>query len=278
MTRGQIDRLQREIADLQKAQARETKKEADLHGKLNRISEAISRAKNLSTIASKQREQERTLKDLAIVQSKHAELSKKISDKSKNLHSCEIKKAREDEKERKKVADEQKRLIREREKHDQRLTNHIKRRTSAFLSGSGTRSEDVGGYDFFISHASEDKENFVRGLAEALQDKGAKVWYDEFTLKVGDSLREKIDQGLASSRFGVVVLSKNFFSKKWPQKELNGLFSLEEEGDTRILPIWHEISKDEVARHSPMLADKVALNTSLKSTDEIAAELNEMLG
>ena len=103
------------------------------------------------------------------------------------------------------------------------------------------------------------------------------MWYDESTLRVGDSLREKIDQGLANSRFGVVVLSRHFFGKEWPKKELNGLFSREEEGDTRILPIWHEISKDEVVRHSPMLADKVALNTSLKSTDEIATELYKML-
>jgi hypothetical protein len=48
----------------------------------------------------------------------------------------------------------------------------------------------------FISHASEDKEDFVRPLAETLQQLGVKVWYDEFTLKVGDSLRRKIDSGL----------------------------------------------------------------------------------
>ena len=94
---------------------------------------------------------------------------------------------------------------------------------------------------------------------------------------MGDSLRRKIDQGLANSRFGIVVLSKHFFSKEWPQKELDGLLSLEVEGGTRILPIWHEISKDEVARHSPMLADKIALNTSLKSTSEIAADLYDLV-
>ena len=74
-------------------------------------------------------------------------------------------------------------------------------------------------YDFFISHASEDKEGFVRQLEEVLQSKGASVWYDEFTLKVGDSLRREIDRGLVNSRFGVVVLSEAFFKKEWPQKE-----------------------------------------------------------
>ena len=59
-------------------------------------------------------------------------------------------------------------------------------------------------YDVFISHASEDKEEVVRPLANALRKAGLKVWYDEFELHIGDSLRRKIDQGLAKSRFGIV--------------------------------------------------------------------------
>lgn len=277
-TQNQIDRLRREIVDLQRLQAREIKKEADLRGKLNRIAEAISRASSSSTITSKLKEQERALRDLSVVQNKHADISRKIAEKSKNLHSYESRKTQEDEKERKKIANEQKRLIREQEKYEQRVAGQVKRHASTFLLASGAHLGDTNNYDFFISHASEDKDGFVRGLAEALQARGARVWYDEFALRVGDSLREKIDQGLANSRFGVVVLSKHFFSKEWPQKELNGLFSREVEGVARILPIWHEISKDEVASYSPMLADKVALNTSLKSTDEIATELYDMLG
>ena len=128
-------------------------------------------------------------------------------------------------------------------------------------------------YDFFISHASEDKEGFVRQLADALQAKGASVWYDEFSLKVGSSLREEIERGLANSQFGVVVLSKFFFEKEWTNKELSGLFALEAKGASRILPIWHNVSADEVTTYSPILADKVALNTSLLSVENIANQL-----
>jgi hypothetical protein len=74
----------------------------------------------------------------------------------------------------------------------------------------------------------------------------------------------------------VVVLSKNFLAKEWPQRELDGLVQLEMQGHSRILPIlpiWHEISKDEVTRFSPMLADKLALNTALLTVDEIVTEL-----
>lgn len=117
-------------------------------------------------------------------------------------------------------------------------------------------------WDLFICHASEDKENFVRPLAEALQQKALKVWYDEITLKLGDSLRESIDRGLQDSRFGVVVLSHNFFAKDWPQRELDGLEALEKNGRKVILPIWHNLTRDEVCSYSPTLAGRYAALSS----------------
>jgi hypothetical protein len=173
--------------------------------------------------------------------------------------------------------DEQKKLIREREAHERRLRGDLMSRAQSVLTPRSSPTDIEQTYDFFISHASEDKEGFVRELAEALRDRGARVWYDEFTLKVGDSLRRTIDRGLASSRFGVVVLSDSFFQKEWPNRELDGLVALETSGEMRILPIWHKVSKDEVARYSAPLADKVALNTSLKSAAEIADELMTLL-
>ena len=125
-------------------------------------------------------------------------------------------------------------------------------------------------YDLFISHASEDKEDLVRPLAVALEKLGVKVWYDEFTLKIGDSLRRSIDWGLSNSRFGTVVLSSSFFSKNWTQYELDGMTAKEMGGRKMILPIWHKVTKSEVIKFSPTLADKVALNSSVYSTEEIA--------
>lgn len=78
-------------------------------------------------------------------------------------------------------------------------------------------------YDVFISHASEDKEEVARPLAVALQAHGLEVWFDEFTLKFGDSLRRKIDEGLANSRVGLVVLSPTFLKKDWTNHELDGI-------------------------------------------------------
>ena len=132
-------------------------------------------------------------------------------------------------------------------------------------------------YDVFISHASEDKDEVVRPLVHALQTNGLKVWYDEFEMKIGDSLRRKIDKGLANSKFGVVVLSKDFIKKGWTNYELDGIITKATTGEQVILPIWHNITKREVIDFSPSLADKLARNTSSFTVDEIASEITEVI-
>jgi hypothetical protein len=132
-------------------------------------------------------------------------------------------------------------------------------------------------WDVFISHASEDKEKFVRPLASALMSAGLRVWYDEFTLKVGDRLRRSIDRGLAHSRYGVVVLSPDFLRKEWPQRELDGLAALEVDGRKVILPVWHEIDAEKVRKHLPMLADRVAAS-SKEGLDRVVADLLDAMG
>ena len=132
-------------------------------------------------------------------------------------------------------------------------------------------------FDVFISHASEDKDAVVRPLAHALQAAGLSVWYDEFALRIGDSLRRKIDAGLARSRFGIVVLSQAFFGKGWPEYELDGLVTRAVTGEQILLPIWHNVSKQEVIRYSPSLADKLARNTATHTVEEIADEIAEVV-
>lgn len=131
-------------------------------------------------------------------------------------------------------------------------------------------------WDAFISHATEDKERFVRPLAEALSKAGLRVWYDEFALRIGDSLRRSIDKGLSRSRYGIVVLSPSFFAKEWPQRELDGLVAREIGGEKVILPIWHEIDVAVVREQSPTLADRVAVN-SREGLDNIVAKLLDVL-
>jgi hypothetical protein len=118
-------------------------------------------------------------------------------------------------------------------------------------------------FDTFIAHASEDKAEFVEPLASELRKQGLRVWFDKFTLKVGDSLHDSINDGLNRSRYGVVIFSPHFFSKNWPQAELRGLFSREMDGHTVILPVLHNMTIADLKAVLPIESDKVALFSSV---------------
>jgi TIR domain len=133
-------------------------------------------------------------------------------------------------------------------------------------------------WDVFISHASEDKP-YVDPLVAKLEAAGVSVWYDRLVLEWGDDLRPQIDNGLINCRYGIVVFSKAFLAKKkWTEHELNGLFAREKAGQKLVLPIWHNIERDDLLQYSPTLADRLAKISSTDSYDDIVASLLGMLG
>lgn len=138
---------------------------------------------------------------------------------------------------------------------------------------SGKTNEFCSCYDVFISHASEDKKTVARPLFEKLSSAGLKVWYDESELKIGDSLRRKIDEGLNASKFWVVILSKDFFRKDWTKYEFDSIVTNALDSKTKIFPIWHNIGKTEVKNFSPNIADKLACSTASESIDSIVEKI-----
>src|SRR5687768_11458635 len=115
-------------------------------------------------------------------------------------------------------------------------------------------------FQVFVSHASADKESFVRALATRLREFGLAVWYDEAVLRPGMSLRESVDAGLTQSEFCVLIISKTFLARSWTRWELNGILQMHlSTGMRRIIPVWHDVSADEVRQRSPSLADIVAI-------------------
>jgi hypothetical protein len=138
-------------------------------------------------------------------------------------------------------------------------------------------SYDPDNWDVFISHATEDKEDIARPLAYSLMKAGLKVWFDDFTLKIGDSLSGSIDYGLAHSKYGIVIISEHFLSKKWPQKELAGLFAKEDNTNKKvILPIWHNITEEQIKKKAPILVDKVAAVSSV-GVPELTKQLLQVM-
>jgi hypothetical protein len=259
---NQVERIQREIGDLQGKLSRAMKKESDAVDKVARVHRTLQGNISASQLQSKLRELARHQDDAAKAQKEQADLNKKLAEKTRALHTAKANLAKEESRERKRLQELEKRRQKEMANYSHDLEQQLAVQRSELAARPTTlvSAEDIEPpkqFDLFISHASEDKEEFARPLAEALQALGVEVWYDEFQLRVGDSLRRSIDKGLANSRFGVVVLSSAFFAKNWPQYELDGLVARE-------------------MKFSPTLADRVALNSSIQSIQEIAAKLADV--
>jgi len=273
----QIASVQREIQSLQRRLTTITKDEATKTGRIVQINKSITKNTSLSTLQSKQRQINSLNNDIARLQKDKADLTKRIANKTERLHKLQQDLYKEQEREQKKFRDSLMRKASEDRRRQEELLVSLQRPAhgteGATLAAAASQPE----YDAFISHASEDKEALVRPLAEALVRRGLKIWYDEFQLKVGDSLRRSIDAGLARSRFGIVVLSPSFFDKNWPQYELDGLVEKEMTGGKVILPLWHKVSKNEVVHYSPSLADKVALNTATATIEELVEQLADAM-
>ncbi|MGI8539212.1 MAG: toll/interleukin-1 receptor domain-containing protein [Rubrobacteraceae bacterium] len=277
---NKVGKLTADIALLRKKLSGERDKEAKKNRELTRTTRSLAGTKSSSTRRMKENKATRLMGETATIQKNIADLESEIAGKTKDLHTAEQRLTRE--------RDKQNKARRSGElKHQKTLTRTVEdRRRLETLHGTlaaefpdyeASSSEDVE-YDIFISHASEDKEDFVEPLAELLSGMGFKVWYDDFVLDVGDSLSRSIDMGIANSGYGLVVLSPQFFTKGWTERELAGLTAREVAGRRKlILPVWHNVTHEDVLEYSPMLADKVALDTGKMSLEEIAEALAEVL-
>lgn len=273
---SQITSLQHEIERLNRQLVELSKKEAANSQRAVQIQKQSSRTTSPSILQSKLRDLERLQSDNAQIQTRKADITKRIAEKTAKMHELQQRLNGEQAREQQRMQDSLWRL----QSEDRiRETQYLTRIQELAESPDGPANDALlhEVYDAFISHASEDKDEVVRPLAEALSELGYRIWYDEFALTVGDSLRRKVDQGLAQSRFGVVVLSASFFAKNWPQYELDGLVAKEMVGSKVILPVWHKVSKDEVMRYSPSLADRFALSTASYTIEELAEKLGEVL-
>jgi len=116
--------------------------------------------------------------------------------------------------------------------------------------------------DIFICHASDDKNTIVRPLADALQTNGISFWLDEAEIQWGDSIIQKVNEGLNISQFVIVVLSTAFINKNWPQRELNSVLNIEAStGEVKVLPliVGDEEERKNIFQKYPLLNDKLYL-------------------
>lgn len=280
-----ISRLNKELADVTHRMSLEQTKASNVTAKIIQLQTSITKNTTASTLKTKLSEISRKEQENAQIQKKLSDLQKKKTDIQNKLLKENQNLAKAEALERKKLDALAKKQQKEEIEHQKKLKREIesiKASTQHITGATASPYLDVTlepepEYDLFISHASEDKDDFVRPLAETLQGLGLKVWYDEFSMRVGDSLRRKIDSGLRNSRYGTVVLSADFIKKEWTNYELDALVAREMNGHKMILPIWHKITKTDVMNYSPNLADKIALNTSVSTIEEIAHQLADVV-
>lgn len=278
-----ISRLNKELSDITHRMSLEQTKASSVTAKIIQLQTSITKTTTASTLKAKLSEISRKEQENAQIQKKLSDLQKKKTDIQNKLLKENQSLAKAEALERKKLDALAKKQQKEEFEHQKKLKREIesiKASTQHITGATASPYLDVTPepeYDLFISHASEDKDDFVRPLAETLQGLGLKVWYDEFSMRVGDSLRRKIDSGLRNSRYGTVVLSADFIKKEWTNYELDALVAREMNGHKMILPIWHKITKTDVMNYSPNLADKIALNTSFSTIEEIAHQLADVV-
>ena len=269
-----IETLDREIARLEKKKSDAEKKAADAEKKAASVS--IGKNDSATTINNKLRKIKKYNADAIKENSQSATLASQIADKRKKRSDVAIRLQKEEQKVRKMQDSAIKQM---RQSYERRIEELQALVIPPVSVSSKIEGEKVPEYDVFVSHAWEDKEDFVDAFVKALTALNIKVWYDTSQIKWGDSMRERIDDGLKKSRFGVVVLSPSYIAEKkyWTKAELDGLFQLESVNGKTLLPIWHKLTKQQVMNYSPIIANKKAMTTASMTAQEIAEELLNLI-
>lgn len=273
-----VNTLDKEIADLEKKRAGLDSKCADLKKKIGDAEIAIRKTKSASTVKSKLNQISTWQKEESRKASESANIGKKISEKRTKRNDAY-------KKMQKAQLDEEKKKDRQMKSMQASYENRVRELTSQ-LSTKSLITEITHNYvelneeyDVFVSHAWEDKEGFVDEFVAELEKLGIKVWYDKQRIKWGDSMRARIDDGLKKSKFGIAVISPDYIAdgKYWTKAELDGLFQLESVNGKMLLPIWHNITKQQVMNYSPIIASKLAMTTASMTSEEIAKEMQSLL-
>lgn len=269
-----IKRLNNEISSLRTKLATKRKDEANAREKAMKAISAAQNTKTESIRKSKFTEYERETRKSVALAKEIADFEKRLSEKENTLL-----------KEQEKLHKEQEEATAKRLKEDEirrKLTSRQLQSLSSSVRAVQNEQAKINqafpllnvrldeSYDVFVSHASEDKASYVDGLVDALTTKGIKVWYDKNQIAWGNSIRQSIDDGLRKSKFAIIVLSEHYMRKYWTSREFNAIFAKESIYGQTILPIWHNITKDQVIGYSPMLLDINALNSAVLTVDEIA--------
>lgn len=272
--RQQLEQINKDLVKANQDLADSVKRENRESESIARIKKSITKNTSLSSLQSKNRQIETHNREIARQSKKRVDLQKKIA--TLTLKKAEIeKKLRNEELKASQALNEEVVSVKQ---LNQELLALVERERKEKLEAIEKKAEILASldseFDVFISHASEDKADFVEPLSKILKEHNISIFYDKDSIDWGGSIPTKIDKGILHSKICLLVISPNFIRKKWPQREKDAFMMLD---DKKILPIWHKVSKDEVQNFSPTLAALNAINTADNTLEEIAIKLRRAL-
>lgn len=124
----------------------------------------------------------------------------------------------------------------------------------------------------FLSYTSNDAE-FAKRIAETLHAKGIETWWDKWCIYPGDSLRQKIDEGLADCTHFLVLLTPDSIRKPWVNQEMDAALVRKLEGQCKFLPLLHKVLPSDLP---PLLAGMYA--PSIISDEDISQLVGDIYG
>lgn len=268
---SKIKRLHSDISRLEDKRASAVKEESNSIKKINSANSALQRTKNSSTISSKLKEIDRENIKIQKAKGEQAKLMSDIAKKNTDLNKTLIQLSKAQQKEAETIYKQQEKKVNE-------LYAQQKSGLKLLTSSQNNEIEETKEYDVFISHSADDKDSYISELAEELKASGVTIWYDTDNIGWGQSIRKEIDKGLANSKYGIVVISPSFIEKYWTNYELDGILNKEgSTGNQMILPIWHNVTADQVKKYSFSLAGKLALNSAINTIDDIVGNVKQLI-
>lgn len=272
--RGQLEQIDKVLVKTNRDLAESVRRVARENENITRIKKSITKNTSISLLQSKNRQIETHSREIDRQTRKQVDLQKKIANLTAKKVDVEQKIRIEESKVNKALNDE----INVVKKLNQELLAQVEKERQEKLEAIQKKAEILASldkeFDVFISHASEDKTEFVEPLSKTLTEHNISNFYDKESIDWGDSIPTKIDKGILHSKICLLVISPNFIRKRWTQREKDAFMMLDEK---KILPIWHKVSKDEVQNFSPTIAAINALNTADNTLEEIATKLQKFL-
>lgn len=238
---------------------------------------------SISTLESKEK---RLLRDIEVL---HRKLERFSKSKLKSAHAKYIKAQKDMAKKHSELGKIQQRLAKERKRENNKIQKDqdkqlkqmkVAQKSASRLvtSGISLLENQSKEYDVFVSYVQSDSLEYVDKLEISLRDKGVSVWRDKANMVIGQSMTQAIENGLVKSKLAIVVISPNYLHKYWTNFELDGIFSKQGiTGQQMILPIWNNVSAEEIAAKRPSLANLLAWNVAINTIEDIANEVTQFL-